>query len=91
MLWIDYLKEKNCDTLFRIHDNGPFLVSWVANWQKEVSKSDKIIALALIILSFNSILKKQKNGVSTQLTKLLNLFKSWIKIRIYLQLLLEVL
>lgn len=40
-LWIEYLKkEKNCKTLFVLHpgDNGPFLLSWVSQWQMKVSK-----------------------------------------------------
>ncbi|CEG82401.1 hypothetical protein RMATCC62417_16475 [Rhizopus microsporus] len=34
--WIKYLEEeKNCSTLFRTHENGPFLISWVSDWQKK--------------------------------------------------------
>ncbi|ORE07188.1 hypothetical protein BCV72DRAFT_255956 [Rhizopus microsporus var. microsporus] len=28
-------EEKNCSTLFRTHENGPFLISWVSDWQKK--------------------------------------------------------
>lgn len=34
-LWLESLQnEKNYLTLFKVHENGPFLVSWVSPWQK---------------------------------------------------------
>lgn len=37
-LWLESLQnEKNYLTLFKVHENGPFLVSWVSPWQKTVS------------------------------------------------------
>lgn len=36
-LWMKYLDEKNYTTLFTVKPyNGPFLVSFVSNWQKKV-------------------------------------------------------
>ncbi|ORE08295.1 hypothetical protein BCV72DRAFT_203889, partial [Rhizopus microsporus var. microsporus] len=33
--WMKYLEEKKTARLFRIHENGPFLISWVSDWQKK--------------------------------------------------------
>ena len=35
-MWMTYLaEEKNCSTLFRVNENGPFLMSWISDWQKK--------------------------------------------------------
>ncbi|PHZ15284.1 uncharacterized protein RHIMIDRAFT_86858 [Rhizopus microsporus ATCC 52813] len=34
--WMKYSeKKKNCLTLFRTHENDPFLILWVSDWQKK--------------------------------------------------------
>ncbi|RCH95576.1 hypothetical protein CU097_002124 [Rhizopus azygosporus] len=32
-IWMEELAEKGAKTLFKVHEDGPFLVSWVAKWQ----------------------------------------------------------
>ncbi|CEG75920.1 hypothetical protein RMATCC62417_10893 [Rhizopus microsporus] len=32
-IWMEELVEKGAKTLFKVHEDGPFLASWVAKWQ----------------------------------------------------------
>ncbi|CEI91663.1 hypothetical protein RMCBS344292_05946 [Rhizopus microsporus] len=41
-IWIEELAEKGAKTLFKVHEDGPFLVSWVAKWQiKHLQEAEK--------------------------------------------------
>lgn len=40
-IWIEELAEKGAKTLFKVHEDGPFLVSWVAKWQIKVKFLDE--------------------------------------------------
>lgn len=35
-LWLAELEENHCKTLFKLHEGGPFLISWVSQWQRNV-------------------------------------------------------